>query len=88
MSVGLPVTHSDLNVQAGTIALDMLSAANRVRQLQDYLEATPDQDLVDLGFSAADVTVIKSAFTDLDAVVSELRGRLTFIRQLIGIRTY
>jgi hypothetical protein len=62
---GYPVTKEIIDSRAGFLAQTLRDAFVGVQVLKDYLDATPDADLVALGFTSEDVAVIKSSFTDL-----------------------
>lgn len=96
MSVGLPVTKDEINARAGDIARSFQAAFENVLTMQTYLEATPNPDLVALGFSDQDVATLKTAFTDLTELGSIWSGGpgtvpkdyRTFVRQLWGVGAF
>jgi hypothetical protein len=65
MSVGLPVTKQEIDSRAGDIARSFQAAFDNVAILAMYLDATPDADLVTLGYSANEVATLKTAWVDL-----------------------
>jgi len=97
MSVGLPVTKSEIDARAGDIARGFQKAFEDVYTMQTYLEATPNPDLVALGYSDSDVAILKTAFVDLtqlagiwagiDALAAPKDFR-AFVRQLWGVGSF
>jgi hypothetical protein len=97
MSVGLPVTKSEIDSRAGDIARNFQQIFEDVATMQGYLLATINTDLIALGYTDQEVAVLKTAFTDL-----ELLGKIwigaealpgpkdfrTFVRQLWGVGAF
>ena len=97
MSVGLPATKQEIDSRAGDIARAFQRTFADVVTLQSYLAATPDGDLVTLGYSANEVAVLKTAFTDLtqlgtiwtgSAALAQAKDFRTFVRQLWGVGAF
>ena len=97
MSVGLPVTQGEIDSRAGEIARTFQRAFEDVFTMQTYLEATPNPDLVALGYSEQDVAVLKTAFADLTQLANIWAGQealaapkdfRTFVRQLWGVGAF
>jgi hypothetical protein len=65
MSVGLPVTKTEIDTRSGDIARAFQRLAGDVATLKGYFDATPDADLVALGYESGDVAILKSATTDM-----------------------
>lgn len=97
MSVGLPVTKTEIDQRAGDIARTFQGTFEDVATMQTYLEATPNADLVALGYSDQDVATLKTAFADLmqlgriwggaEALAAPKDFR-TFVRQLWGVGAF
>lgn len=97
MSVGIPISKSDLDIAAGSVARQMFSTADQVTQIKAWLDATPDATLTaaPYGYTAGEVAILKSAFSDLADLISMFNGGShartlpydyrTFSKQLIGI---
>jgi len=66
MAAGLTYNKNSVDNASGSIARDMLSVFNRAHEFQNWLLATPDADLADLGYSPQDVANIKTAYTDAE----------------------
>lgn len=80
MSVGLPVTKADLDARAGSIAVDVRSAFDRVRLYKLRLDTFTVADLQALGYLATptdEAAILKSAFTDLDRLRTIFEGTAT-----------
>ena len=65
MSVGLPVTKSEIDTRAGDIARAFQDHFGDVVTMQAFLAATANADLEALGYTPEDVATLKTAFTDL-----------------------
>jgi len=65
MSVGLPVTKQEIDSRAGDIARMFQRQFEDVATMQGYLTATPEADLIALGYTADEVASLKTAFSDL-----------------------
>jgi hypothetical protein len=97
MSVGLPVTKTEIDTRAGDIARGFQKAFEDVLTMQTYLEATPNPDLIALGFTDAEVATLKTAFTDLSQLsriwagaeaLATAKDFRTFVRQLWGVGAF
>jgi hypothetical protein len=66
MAAGFQVTKDALNQRLGSIVVAGEAWFEDVERLAAWLAATPDADLVALGFTSGDAAQMKSAFTDLD----------------------
>lgn len=95
MAVGIVVTKEDLNRQSGQIARSLGLVMEQIEQFQRYLAATPGEELEapPIGFTPEDVSVLKSAFGDLDHLRQVYLGQATqaepldfrrFAGQLVG----
>ena len=65
MSVGLPVTKSEIDARAGDIARAFQDHFGDVVTMQTFLVATPNADLETLGYTPDEVATLKTAFADL-----------------------
>jgi hypothetical protein len=65
MSVGLPVTKSEIDTRAGDIARTFQRSFEDVITMQNFLTATVDADLVEMGYTADEVASLKTAYADL-----------------------
>lgn len=98
MSVGLPVTKSEVDTRSGDIARTFQRLAGDVTTLKGYLDATPDPDLIALGYTSGEVAVLKTAIIDLEQLVVKIgsgeealaapKDFTTFLRQLWGVGAY
>jgi len=97
MSVGLPVSKSEIDSRAGDIARAFQSAFNDVAMLQQYLTATPDGDLVALGYTSGEVATLKTAYADLTqlgtlwigaAALPAAKDFRTFVSRLWGVGSF
>jgi len=92
--IGIQVTKQSLNDVAGNISLALEQTFRRVDSLKFTFDSTADQTLIDLGFTAEEVAVFKTAFTDLAQLADVYRGEdtqatakdyRTFARRLWGL---
>ena len=96
MSVGLPVTKTEIDTRGGDIARAFQKSFEDVLTMQTYLEATPNPDLVALGYTDQEVATLKTAFADLTELASIWSGGpgtvpkdyRTFVRQLWGVGAF
>jgi hypothetical protein len=97
MSVGLAVTKDELNARAGDLARTFQRAFGDVVTLQQYLTATPDADLIALGFTADEVASLKTAYTDLtqlgtiwtgNAALPAAKDFRVFVSRLWGVGAF
>jgi hypothetical protein len=97
MSVGAPVTKTDLDARAGNIALRFQQSFEDVLTMQGYLAATVDTDLEALGYTASEVATLKTAFADLTelgtiwtgaAALQTAKDFRVFVRQLWGMGAF
>jgi hypothetical protein len=98
MSVGLPVTKGEIDQRSGDLARSFQRLAGDVTTLKGYLDQTPEQTLVDLGYEASEVALLKSAMTDLNQLLVKIgygtealpaaKDFTTFLRQLWGVGAF
>jgi hypothetical protein len=97
MSVGLPVTKGEIDTRAGDIARAFQASFEDVVTMQTYLEATPNPDLVALGYTDNEVAVLKTAFADLSQLgriwagieaLAAPKDFRAFVRQLWGVGAF
>ena len=98
MSVGLPVTKQELDTRSGDIARAFQRLAGDTTTLKGYLDGATEQTLIDLGYTANEVAVLKTAITDLEQLLVRIGYGLealpapkdftAFVRQLWGVGAY
>lgn len=94
MAAGLaPTTKNQVDGQAGTLALQILSDMIRAQQFKAWLDTQTDSALIALGYAQADVNVLRSAFNDLNTFANVFLGASaqataydfrTFAKQIYG----
>jgi hypothetical protein len=75
MSVGFPATKADFDSRAGQLATGIRAALYNCSQFCALLQGAPwatDANLVALGYTQAEVTLLKAAFTDLGGTGNSL----------------
>ncbi len=65
---GFPSTKDVLDARMGNLAVQVRDALDAAVRLKAWLDTKTEADLVELGYTSAEVAVIKSAFTDLAAL--------------------
>ncbi|HMF95107.1 MAG TPA: hypothetical protein VKE96_12465 [Vicinamibacterales bacterium] len=97
MSVGLPVSKQEIDTRSGDIARAFQRNFEDVLTMQTYLEATPNADLVALGYTDQEVAVLKTAFSDLTQLgriwtgseaLADPKDFRVFVRQLWGVGAF
>jgi len=94
MAAGLPVDKFQIDNQVGTLARTLEAFANQALQLKQYMDATPDADLEEFGYTPDDVALIKSGVGDMATVANVYKGTIdhtpasdlgVFSRRLMGL---
>ena len=97
MSVGLPVTKSEIDTRAGDIARAFQDQFGDVVTMQQFLSATANPDLEAMGYTAEEVASLKTAFTDLTQLGQIWIGAATlpaakdfrvFVKRLWGVGSF
>jgi len=97
MSVGLPATKQEIDTRAGDLARTFQRAFGDVVTMQNYLLATPNADLEGLGYTAAEVADLKTAFADLQQLgeiwigaeaLAAPKDFRTFVSRLWGVGAF
>jgi hypothetical protein len=91
---GIPFNKDAVNHTLGSVTQQVYAALDNARKIQQALAATPNQTLLDMGFTQADIDSMKSAYVDLDNLRQIFEGGRTqavaydfrtFAKRLIGI---
>lgn len=97
MPVGLGVTKQEIDTRAGDIARAFQRAFDDVGTMQGFLLATPNPDLLELGYTDQEIATLKTAYTDLSQLAAIWVGQQalpapkdfrTFVRQLWGVGAF
>jgi hypothetical protein len=97
MAVGMAVSKGEIDSRAGDISRGFQKAFGDVLTLKSYLDDTADADLVALGYTQNEVTLLKSAWSDLAQLTAIWTGQQalataydfrTFVRQLWGVGSF
>lgn len=65
MSIGLTVSKQEIDTRAGDIAREFQRAFRDVDILKHFLNATTNPELVSLGYTTGEATILKDAINDL-----------------------
>jgi len=79
MSVGLIATKNEIDTRSGDLARSFQRSFIQVSTLKSYLDATPDADLITLGYIQAEVTNLKTAVNEMDQLNSIFNGTANLI---------
>jgi hypothetical protein len=74
MSVGFPILKSDIDNTLGQISVQLRDSIFRVPGFKARIDAMSDGDLTALGYSAADIALLRSALTDLLQIFAVATG--------------
>lgn len=74
MSVGLVVTKVEIDSRAGDLARSFQRAFLHIPILKSYLDATPDSDLIAMGYTQTEVTNLKTAINELNQLMTIWNG--------------
>lgn len=98
MSVGLPVTKSEIDSRSGDIARAFQRMAGDTTTLKNYLDSATEEVLVELGYTSNEVAVLKTAITDLEQLLVKIgygeeglaapKDFTVFLRQLWGVGAF
>jgi hypothetical protein len=77
MAVGLPTNKLDIDSKAGSIAVRLRDVFQEIQYTQAWLAGTTDAELTALGYTTAEVAVLKSAMSDLDQLRTIFIGNAT-----------
>jgi len=67
MAVGFPLLKVDIDARAGSLVVQLRDTFEKIRLFKAVLDAfAQDSDLTALGYSQADVTLLRAAIFDLD----------------------
>jgi hypothetical protein len=66
MSVGFPSDKITVDQRVGGLAFNLRATLDQIQTVKTWLDSKLDSDLTGLGYSAAEVTTMRAAFTDMD----------------------
>lgn len=77
MAAGLQITRAALDSISGSLALDFRNWCARVTALQRGATGLTDADLTGLGYTAAEITDIRAAVTNMVKIKNVAQGAAT-----------
>lgn len=77
MSVGLAIDKNVIDSRVGNLVWQLRDQLSAVQRVQEWLSTKTDQELIDMGYSAGEVAILKSAFVDLSKLVNIANGQDT-----------
>jgi hypothetical protein len=95
MSVGIPVDKATLDRTIGNCIIGLHNQFATIEKIQAYLAARDTPTLMGMGYTEDDVTLVKSAFSQLTALIAIAEGQGTqaeennfffFADQLTGLQ--
>jgi hypothetical protein len=75
MAVGFPVTKNDIDLTLGQIVVQLRDSIFRVPGVKARIDAISDTELVALGYSDADVTLMRNTLADLNQIYLVTTGQ-------------
>jgi hypothetical protein len=66
MSLGFPSDKTTVDQRVGSLAWNLRTTFDQVQTVKTWLDGKLDAELTGLGYSAAEVTLLRAAFTDMD----------------------
>jgi hypothetical protein len=75
MAVGFPTDKDTIDAQAGQIIFTLRETLERAQRVKEWLDGTPNADLEALGYSANDVSILKSSYNDMDRLARIAEGQ-------------
>ena len=94
MAVGLPTNKLDVDSKTGSIAVRLRDLMQEIQYTAAWIAGQTDQDLINLGYTQAEVNTLKSAMSDLDqlrtifvgnATLGTAKDFRTFAKRLCGL---
>lgn len=92
--IGIQVQKTDIDLVMGSITRLLQVQFNEIQNFKYWLDAKTDTDLEAYGYTAQEVAVIRSAFSDLDQLrliyqgatpLSASKDFRAFVKQLWGL---
>jgi hypothetical protein len=77
MSVGYPTDKGTVDQRVASIAWQLRSTFDQIAIIKAWLDARTDPELSAIGYSAADITLVRAAYTDLDNLRKVATGQAT-----------
>ena len=65
MTVGFPLTKDQLDTRLGQVALSVRNGLSDAVQVKALIDGQTDAALIALGYTQAEVTLMRAAYTDL-----------------------
>ena len=97
MSIGLAATKQEIDSRSGDLARNFQRSFIQVLTLKAYMDATPDADLITLGYTQTEVTNLKTAVTEMNQLAGIWNGTANlsvakdfkvFIQRLWGVGAF
>lgn len=94
MSVGITVTKGEIDSRMGDLARSFQNSFSDAAILKTFFDTHVDNELIDLGYTAGEVAILKSAIADVTQLFNIYSGQAalaapkdftTFLRQLWGV---
>ncbi len=83
--VGIQVSKTQINATAGEIAAKLKAQFDDAVALNEFFLRTANADLLELGFTQAEIDVLKSALADLAYMKGTSFDASAFVKQLYGM---
>lgn len=77
---GVRLTKDRIDDILGQALADVNASLNEANRLRDdFLQPRTDQELIDLGYSVAEISTLRGAFGDMDQLVKIYRGNQALV---------
>ena len=95
MAVGWSVGKGNLDEALGGLATDTRDMLTRAHQITNYLSTLTDAQLANMGYSTADVTLIRQVQSDVTTLLGIFTGQATlaavhdftfYLSQMYGVK--
>lgn len=77
MAVGYARTKVEVDQRAGQLSINLRNLFTEIKRFGELLSLATDQYFLDMGYTQADVTLLKNAYTDLYRLARVYEGAQT-----------
>lgn len=64
--VGFPTDKNTIDARVGSLTMGLRDTLRQIGTVKVWLDSQSDANLTSLGYSAADITLLRASFVDLD----------------------
>lgn len=74
MAAGFEVTKADLDRRMGSAVITLRDSFVQIQRIAEFLGRMTDEDLLEMGYTADEIALVKSSFGDLMVLKSVAEG--------------